>query len=655
RHYYIGSMDDGGPYGAAQDALTIWEFIVDFDTPANSSFTLVATVPMAAYDTIYPCAGGRNCIAQPGTANRVDHQGYRQRPLHRAAYRNFGTHESIVTNQSVEADPNVSGIRWWEIRSPGASATIHQEGTYAPGNTDGIDRWFGSIAQDSAGNMALGYSASNATTVFPSVWYSGRLATDALGTMPQGEGVIVDGTGSQTGSQRWGDYTSMNIDPTDDCTFWYVNEYVPVTSGAGWRLRVGAFRFDECGDPGFTLSVSSATQVAICQADDATYDLNIGSIADFDMPVTLSATGNPGASTATFVPNPVTPLPGMSTLTISNTGAVPAGEYDIEITGMATGADNRTADVSMQVFDAIPGTPTLTAPADDAIDVPLNPTFTWTDTGAPEYVIEVATDNAFSSIVFTETTSGTESTPAAPLASTTTYYWRVRGQNACGPSADSETFSFTTISLPGDCPVGQVETEVHSFDFESGGQGWVSGTNQGPDTWTLSMANPNGGVQHWHVDDVSSVSDTFLTSPALAIPNGLNNLTFRFFNAQAIEPPPTPTECWDGAILEVSTDGGTNFTQVPDADLLTDPYDGVIRTTASNPLGGQQAWCDTSQPYTDARVDITGLAGENDVVFRFRIGTDVSAGAPGWDIDDVKVVGCSTVLDWEDGFETLVE
>ncbi len=654
RHYYIGSMDDGGPYGAAQDALTIWEFLVDFATPANSSFTLVATVPMSPYDTIFPCGGGRNCIAQPDTGNLVDHQGYRQRPLHRAAYRNFGTHQSIVTNQSVEADPGVSGIRWWEIRNPGASATIFQEGTYAPGNTDGIQRWFGSIAQDSAGNMALGYSASNATDVYPSVWYSGRLSTDAAGTMPQGEGVIVDGTGSQTGSQRWGDYTSMNVDPTDDCTFWYVNEYLPVTSGAGWRLRVGAFRFNECGDPGFSLSVSSATEVAICQADDATYDLNVGSIAMFDMPVTLSATGNPPPSSTSFVPNPVTPLPGSSTLTISNTDAVPAGDYNIEITGMATGASDRMVTVDLTVFDVIPGVPMLVSPADAAIDVPLNPTFEWMDNGAPEYVIEVAADAGFSNIVYTETTSNNQATPFDPLASSTTYFWRVRAQNACGPSADSEIRSFTTVSLPGDCPVGQVETVVHNFDFEAGAQGWTSGTNQGPNTWALSMANPNGGVQHWHTDDNSVPSDTFLTSPVLAIPAGLSSLTLRYFNAQAFEAPPSPTECWDGGILETSTDGGTNFTQVPDGDLLTDPYDGVLRTTSSNPLGGLLAWCETAQPYTDARVDISGLAGENNVVFRYRVGTDVTVGAPGWDIDDVKVVGCTSILEFEDGFETLV-
>jgi hypothetical protein len=221
-NFYIGSRDNGGPYGAPSDALNIWKFHVDFAVPANSTFTGPTVVPVAAFDSIFPCApGARECIPQPGTAQKIDHLGYRQRPLHRAAYRNFGTHESIVTNQSVEAAAGISGIRWWEIRSPNAAPAIFQQGTYAPGITDGIHRWMGSIAQDQQGNMALGYSASDGVVLFPSVWYTGRLVGDALGTMPQGEGSFVNGLGSQTSTAaRWGDYTAMTVDPVDDCTFW---------------------------------------------------------------------------------------------------------------------------------------------------------------------------------------------------------------------------------------------------------------------------------------------------------------------------------------------------------------------------------------------------------------------------------------------------
>ncbi len=247
--YYVGSQDNNGPYGAPSDALNLYQFHADFVTPPNSTFTLTNTIPVASFNSILGICSDRSCIPQPGTTTKIDHLGYRQRPTFRLAYRNFGDHESLVTNQSVSGGtgPNgeVSGIRWWEIRSPGSNPVIFQQGTYAPGITDGIHRWMGSIAMDRQGNMALGYSASNGTnpSVFPSVFYTGRMANDPLGMMTLGEGSIIDGTGSQTTTlNRWGDYTSLTLDPNDDLTFWYVNEWVPTTGSVGWRLRIGSFK-----------------------------------------------------------------------------------------------------------------------------------------------------------------------------------------------------------------------------------------------------------------------------------------------------------------------------------------------------------------------------------------------------------------------------
>ena len=652
-HYYIGSMDDGGGLNAAQDALSIWEFVADFDTPGNSTFTFTGFVPIAPFDTIYaPCGGSRSCIEQPGTGNRVDHQGYRQRPIHRAAYRNFGTHESIVTNQSVEASPTVAGIRWWELRNPGTAPAIFQEGTYAPGLSDGIQRWFGSIAQDSAGNMGLGYSVSDGTSVFPGIRYTGRLSSDPLGTMAQGEGTIVDGAGSQTSSQRWGDYSSMNVDPIDDCTFWYTTQYMPSTSGNGWQLHVGAFTFDECGTPDYWMSVSSRTQIPICQGDDAEYDLKISSISGFSNSVTLSASGNPGATTTSFSGNPVTPTAD-STFTIGNTGGLAPGQYFTDIMATSGGFDDRFATVGFEVVPSSPAAPDLTSPPDMAVDLSQNPVLMWTDTGAPEYLVEVASDSGFTNIVFTEMVSTNQVTVGTPLATNTTFYWRVSSSNICGASTPSEVFSFTTATLFGDCPAGQAPVVALNFDFEDGAQGFTSGSNVGTNTWTLTTVNPASGTQHWRTDDNSTTSDTFLSSPVLSIPGGLTNLTLRFNNAQMFEPGPTPTECWDGGILEVSTNGGGAFTQISNTDMVNDLYDGTLRSTGSNPLGGAEAWCDSEQPYTDARVDITALAGQDDVVFRFRVGTDGSVGGEGWDIDDVRVQGCSALLDFENGFENL--
>lgn len=242
---FVGTMDDGGPYGAPFDALNVFQFSLKWDAHPTASFTLATQLPVAQFDSIFPCSpGARSCIPQPGTTNKIDVLSYRQRPTFRLAYRNFGTFESWVTEQSVEASPGMAGVRWYEIRRVDDQISLFQQGTYAP--NDGVNRWMGSVAMDKQGNMALGYSVSNATNVFPGIRYTGRLRNDPLGQMTLGEAVLINGSGSQTASNRWGDYTDMTVDPTDDCTFWYVNEYYQVTSARGWQTRIGSFRLPGC-------------------------------------------------------------------------------------------------------------------------------------------------------------------------------------------------------------------------------------------------------------------------------------------------------------------------------------------------------------------------------------------------------------------------
>ena len=151
-------------------------------------------------------------------------------------------------------------MRWYELRRTNGAYSLYQQGTYAP--ADGVHRWMGSIAMDKHGNMALGYSVVNGIDVFPGIRYTGRMAGDPLGQMTLGEGVVIDGSGVQTTTNsRWGDYTSMNIDPKDDCTFWYVNEYYEVSglplplpppplpfpgTTAPWQTRIASFRVPGC-------------------------------------------------------------------------------------------------------------------------------------------------------------------------------------------------------------------------------------------------------------------------------------------------------------------------------------------------------------------------------------------------------------------------
>ena len=262
-----GTMDDGGPYGAPFDALNLWQLSVQWKEKAPvASLGLAAQLPVAPFDSVFPCgvvpsttAGvsptGRDCLPEPGVRDGsrfLDVLSIRQRPTWRLAYRNFGTYEALVTSGSVQALPNIAGMRWYEIRRNNIGQfSLFQQGTYAG---DGVDRWMGSIAMDHRGNVALGYSVVNGTDIFPGIRYTGRRASDPLGQMTLGEGTIIDGTGVQiTTNSRWGDYTSMNVDPNDDCTFWYVNEYYQVSGIIGvntapWQTRVASFKLPKCED-----------------------------------------------------------------------------------------------------------------------------------------------------------------------------------------------------------------------------------------------------------------------------------------------------------------------------------------------------------------------------------------------------------------------
>ncbi|TML56622.1 MAG: DUF11 domain-containing protein, partial [Actinobacteria bacterium] len=270
--------------------MRVYRFHADFVTPANSTFTLAATLTPPAFTLA--CPSTRACVPEPNS-DRLDAIG--DRPMFRNAYRRFADgHEAMVSNESVcvpgsgSCDP-VSGnakvgIRWWEINNAtSGTPSLVQASTYAP---DGTNRWMGSAAMDRDGDLALCYSVSSSTVV-PGLRCSGRLAGDPVNTLAQGEAAMFAGAGSQTGtSNRWGDYSDLTVDPADDCTFWYTNEYYPAGSSSfNWRTRIANFKFPSCNNPNPYVTISKS-------ADAGSVDA--GSPAGFG--VTLA---NQGGATAT--------------------------------------------------------------------------------------------------------------------------------------------------------------------------------------------------------------------------------------------------------------------------------------------------------------------------------------------------------------------
>lgn len=411
--------------------------------------------------------------------------------------------------------------------------------------------------------------------------------------------------------------------------------------------------------PTFTLTVPSPS-LQVCIGDAGSTVVHLDPVLGFVAPITLGLTGNPGGTVADFAPNP-TMAPASPTLTVSAAPAVTPGRYPMIVTA-TSGSIIKALDMELGLFDAAPGLPADETPVDGARDVSPTPTFAWTAAAdAYGYLVQVASDPEFTNIVRTHETIDTSWTIGSgdSLDTSTRYWWRVIARNPCGddgaagPSVDTVFANgfdavatlpgrvFTTLALPGDCPVDTSATLVFSDDMESGATGWTHGAAAGStDGWTLGD-QANSGTHAWQAGaPVSGTpNDQWLVSPVIALPSGLAPLSLKFWNRQNLKAGDAGI-CNDGAIGEISANGGSTWTQL--VSVLTDPFDGVVSAAFGNPLAGKQGWCGDPQPYVNSVVDLQGYAGQA-VRFRFRIGHDRFPHRSGasWAIDDVKVTGCS--------------
>ena len=225
-NYFVYMVD--GP-----DHLGIYEFHVDWANTVNSTFGNFLSLNTASFST------NVTGITQPGTTRKLDP--LNDRMMYRLQYRKFSDHAALVCNHTVDVSSTVAGIRWYELRKTSGNWSIYQQSTWSI--ADNNSRWMGSIAMDSSGNIGLGYSISG-SSLYPSIRYTGRMKSDALNSMTLGEHGIYNGGGSQTTSYlRWGDYSSLTVDPSATATFWYTQEYYATTSSTGWKTRIAEFSF----------------------------------------------------------------------------------------------------------------------------------------------------------------------------------------------------------------------------------------------------------------------------------------------------------------------------------------------------------------------------------------------------------------------------
>ena len=384
--------------------------------------------------------------------------------------------------------------------------------------------------------------------------------------------------------------------------------------------------------PDFRINADPTT-IKTCNNGTNQAALNLTSVNGYSSPVSLSASSVAGFTT-TFGANPVTP-PGSTTATITGSGTATTGTKKLTITG-TSGSLVHTADLELTVFAPIAGETQLKTPADKAKDISPRPTFTWSEvTNTETYQLQVATDASFSKVVVDRSgIIGTNFTLTANLATDTQYYWRVYAENVCGKVIGTQVFSFRTSPGPGDCGAGTVKQQLFIEDFESGLDGW-----QNPGDlykFTLSTVRAYSPTQAVLASVPGGQSDQRLISPVFNVPDTTEPVSLIFWHRWTFD---SQSACNDGAILEASIDGGATWNQVAKSYLLTNAYNGTVRTGEYNPLSGRQAWCFGTDEWVRTVVQLSPYKGKS-VQFRFRLGSGISGAAEGWYIDDVVVQTC---------------
>lgn len=329
---YIVTLDNSNRFD-------LWKFRADFRTTPPTT-TLDGPIPFAGIAPFQPMCGLLGCVPQPLRGMPFELlSALGDRLMYRLAYRNFGSYDSLVFNHSVVAatTPSLSGgVRWYEIRNPATQTSPYQQGTYAGPAPDGFSRWMGSAAMDRVGNLLVGFSISD-FNLHPSIRVAGRVPTDTPGTLSQ-EISVFEGTGIQTNSSRWGDYTSMVVDPTDDCTFWYTNQYRLTDGYRNWRTRISSYRFPSCNPPAADFSLSLDNQRQTAQLGDNSHSPKVIVSVNVTGPdpgsriTDLSISGLPAGVTARF-DSPRVNGSSFAAMTISLSSSAPYGTFPYTITG----------------------------------------------------------------------------------------------------------------------------------------------------------------------------------------------------------------------------------------------------------------------------------------------------------------------------------
>jgi hypothetical protein len=645
---FLPSSADGGPpplgtpnyfmylqgtsLGDSANQLRLYGFHADFANPANATFAERSGSPIAvaAFSAFSPGALG---IPQSGTNRKLDTLG--DRLMFRLQYRNFGTNESLVVNHTATGGSGQAGVRYYQLKRnlPGGNFAITEQATYAP---DSLHRWMGSAAVNARGDLAVGYSVSSSST-FPSIRYAARLVTDAPNGLFQGEATMITGTGAQTSSAgRWGDYSCLTIDPLDDMTFWYTTEYVQTTGSTAWRTRIGSF------------SLTNSTPAPRATVHGTVTRGSNGLPITNAVVRTASGYSRNSATNGTYS---MLIVPGTNDFFVEAPG-IGTNQY---LGVVLTNGENRLLDAVLGLFVAQPSISSTgwvlraegCPPGNGVIDPNEWVTI---DLGLKN----TGTANTTNLTVTLLATNGVASPSAAGsygalstngVAATASFSFQALG--TCGGTV-SPTFRLQDgANVLGQvaftAPLGVI-TLLPWQNFDSNStptlpSGWSSLKSGAQSNWVTSASSADSLPNAAFSPDVADVGVNELDSPAVTLPAGQAQMSFRHnYNLES---------GYDGGVLELSVNGGTY------QDILTaggtfasGGYSSSLSSSFSNPLGGRSAWTGNSAGFITTIINLPAAAAGQSARFRWRCGTDNGVGSTGWYVDSITISGtacCSYV------------
>ncbi len=650
------------PDDAVYDLLEIFAFDVDFDNAGNTTLTQLPDIVITDYNSWMINYSTFYSVPQPGTSTRLDP--IREVILHRLIYRNFGDHETLAgvfpTNidEATSGSTVIAGQRWFELRKVGAGDWIlHQEGTYQPGDAS-ENRFVGSLAVDQSGNMALAYSFTDLDpAVYPSLNFTGRLSDDPLNAMSQVETNLI--TGSGTGGGRWGDYASMNVDPADDCSFWFTGEY---TSG-NWATRVGSFKFEACGCelvldvPTVSAAAQGPNVIRVQWNDSAVPEITEYRVyratvsgGPYDLMTTVADTSPGSGGGAGYTWDDTTVSGGITYFYIvrSSDGGACLSDPSNEASAEATGDCLLPPDFAGVVDVSNPGEELC------ALDV------TWSAgtslcSGTLAYSVFRSTTSGFTPDPATMVTDGVVGLTfhdADNLVYGERYYYVVRATDI-GNGVSEDNLVEASAKPTGVITVSDWSDDVEAYATiaDAVADGWSHGADAGSDDWSVATGDDNttGTGNAFRSFDVDSVTDKWLHTDAIGV---IVSTELSFWHKYQFE------SGFDGAVLEISVDSGSSWQDL-EAHITSGGYNDTISTIFSNPIGGQNAWSGDQSTFGQVVVDLSAFDGQT-VMIRWRMGCDSSVDDGPWLIDDVLVTDagvagpCSTgaPLLFGDGFES---